>query len=188
MIILGKYMTERVFIFMENYMKQLHDFIYSSISEGVPPLFFWIIFSGVMLVLLFFIYKVAKKVYKRHYIRLVFYSIGLIMTLVATTFAVYMIITAHNVEHNDDVVKHTGIVKEAKPNDEGGYDLQLKSGRNISVKNIVDENDKSLKSVQSPIQDDDKVTYYQSAKPKTVLKAVIDQDQHESSNTSKTQL
>lgn len=169
---------------LSDYNDQLHDFIYQSMSDGIPPLFFWTIFGIIAVVLIILIYKVSMKIYYRQKIRLVIYSLLTLIIAPVFIYASFMVLTAHHIENNQDVSKHHQIIKDIDVNDEGGYTLELDSGKHIKVKNIVDTNDKSLKNESNPMTRGDKITYYQSESPNVILKAVIDPQSYEDESKS----
>lgn len=158
---------------IREYKDQLHDFIYQSMSDGLPPLFFWTIFIAITIVFIIFVYKLSMKIYYTQKIRMVIYGLLTLCMMPIFIFALIMIITAYHIEDNHDVTKHQHTIEDINMNDKGGYTLKLENDKEIDVKNIVDANDKSLKNMSEPMSRGDKITYYQSKSPNVILKAVI---------------
>lgn len=142
-------------------------------SEGIPPLFFWVIFAIITIIFVIVFYKLCIKLYHSAYIRVGIYSLLMLCLIPIFAYASLMMATVHHIESNADVSQHQHMIKDIDTNDKGGYTLTLENRKKINVKNIVDTHDKSLKNVSEPMSRGDGVTYYESKSPHVILKAVI---------------
>lgn len=158
---------------IKEYNDRLHDFIYRSMSEGIPPLFFWVIFAIITIIFVIVFYKLCIKLYHSAYIRVGIYSLLMLCLIPIFAYASLMMVTVHHIESNADVSQHQHTIKDIDTNDKGGYTLTLENRKKINVKNIVDTHNKSLKNTSEPMSRGDGVTYYESHSPHVILKAVI---------------
>jgi len=113
------------------------------------------------------------KIYRRQIGRSIVYGLMMLCIIPVMVYAILMMLTAHRVEHNQDVSRHQHTIQDIDTNDKGGYTLELENHKKIQVKNIVDTHNKSLKNTSEPMSRGDEVTYYESKSPHVILKAVI---------------